>query len=122
MLKGFPKLIIFRVTRPKERKSSFVNHESASIKLYKNDYTKQEGIYTDKDKEKAFWSGTWNKQAVRELPVPNMDFRPYKLRILATGKDGKRWEDELTYYAGRRIEYVLFDRGTTKYRMLRCKS
>ena len=80
--------------------------------------TVQLELYNDRDDEKPVWAGAWNQQAKDKLPVPDLSYRPYQLRIRATGKDGSLWTDEIPFFAGKKIDYSLFDKGKTEYNII----
>jgi hypothetical protein len=72
-------------------------------------------IASVKDKNKIIWQQKWNKKQEMKLDLPTNKFDKYFLKFDAVLKDGQKWEKELPFAAGKRIEYVLFEKGKTDY-------
>ena len=68
-----------------------------------------------RDKNKIFCQQKWNKKQAMKLDLPTNKFEKYLFNFEAVLKDGKKWEKELPFSAGKRIEYVLFENGKTDY-------
>lgn len=75
-------------------------------------------IYSDESNTDPVWSGEWTKEERMRLKIKNQGYKPYVLKIIAERQDGMAWENELLFHAGERINYTLFDKGTTDYRII----
>lgn len=75
-------------------------------------------IYSTDGNVDPIWSGDWTINKKMALSVEDRGYKPYTLKIIAERQDGKAWENELLFHAGERIDYTLFNRRTTRYRIV----
>ncbi len=75
-------------------------------------------IYSDDKSSDLIWEGVWTKKDKMKLAVNNNDYNHYILKIIAQRKDGKEWETEIPFSSGKRIDYVLFDKKKTDYKII----
>ncbi len=72
-------------------------------------------IFSCREKNKILWQQKWNKKQEMKLELPTDKFGKYLFRFDAILKDGQKWEKDLFFSAGKRIEYILFENGKTDY-------
>ncbi|MBC8184513.1 DUF4838 domain-containing protein [candidate division KSB1 bacterium] len=79
-------------------------------------------ITSSRNKNKIILQQKWNKKQAMKLDLPTDKFEKYLFHFDAVLKDGQKWEKELPFAAGKRIEYVLFENGKTDYSIVVGKS
>ncbi len=75
-------------------------------------------IYSNDKSTDLIWSGEWTEDKKMILDVGSQEYKPYTLKITANRQDGQVWKNELSFHAGERINYTLFDGGKTNYRIV----
>ena len=75
-------------------------------------------IYSDKSIADPIWSGEWTNEEQMTLNIKDPGYKPYTLKIIAERQDGKAWDNELLFHSGERINYSLFDKKKTDYRIV----
>ncbi len=75
-------------------------------------------IYSRKGDMDLIWEGDWTKDQKMPLELKNQDYKPYLIKINAEEKDGKKWRQEIGFFAGKRIDYHLFDDKESDYRII----
>jgi hypothetical protein len=89
----------------------FLQMESVSQNLFK---TVQLEIINQNNKN-TVWKGVWNAKKAMVLPVENVEFEKYGLKIAATLTDGTTWANEINFASGTPKTHVLFANGKTDY-------
>lgn len=89
----------------------FLQMESVSQNLFK---TVQLEIINQNNKN-TVWKGVWNAKKAMVLPVENVEFEKYGLKIAATLTDGTIWANEINFASGTPKTHVLFANGKTDY-------
>ena len=75
-------------------------------------------IYSDNINTNLVWNCEWAKNNRMMLALNNQTFKPYILRIYAETKNDKKWENEILFNSGKRVEYTLFSNKKTDYRIV----
>jgi hypothetical protein len=64
--------------------------------------------------ERVLWRREWSKE--RQMPIgTRAEYGNYMLRVETVLMDGSEWTQAYHFPAGKRTEYVLFDKGKTDY-------
>jgi len=93
----------------------FTLPESVISNLFKNVQLK---IHKKGNEQIKVWNGDWSKQKKMKLPIPASTYNLYRLKINALRQDGKVWSQQIIFYSGKKINYVLFDHQKTNYRII----
>jgi len=75
-------------------------------------------IYSNNINTNLIWNGEKTNNSRMMLPLNNQAFKPYILRITAETKDGKKWESDILFNSGKRVEHTLFSNKKTDYRIV----
>ena len=75
-------------------------------------------IYSDENNSNYITRTTWEISKKFKLENYNKEYKPYRLKIIAERKDGKKWETEIKYYSGKRVEHSLFSDKITDYKIV----
>ncbi|KAA3618390.1 MAG: DUF4838 domain-containing protein [Calditrichaeota bacterium] len=85
---------------------SVINHLFKSVKLE---------LYLDGLNQTLVWEKKWSQKNKMNLELERDDFQNYTLKINAAFTNGKDWQTVITFQAGHRIEYTLFENQKTDY-------
>ena len=75
-------------------------------------------IYSDNPIHDVIWNGEWTKKSKMVLDLDNQVFKPYIFKITAETKDGKKWENQILFNSGKRVDHTLFSNKKTDYRIV----
>lgn len=75
-------------------------------------------VYASPGAEQPLSSQTWNGDVETEISVDTASYREYCLKIKVEWINGAQQTIVLPFTAGKRIEYTLFQRGLTDYRIV----
>jgi len=64
---------------------------------------------------RIWWQHNWSKEPQMPIDIEFANFKNYKLRLEGILMDGEKWQTELPFSAGKRIDYSLFENGKTDY-------
>jgi len=68
--------------------------------------------------DKVIWENPWDKQEKTVLPAPQDQYKEYRLQVQMRYLNDQTVSREVTFSTGKKIDYRVFDKGRTTYKIV----